>query len=408
MHCSASHIVICACNHTPQQKFAQQSPRLQPMPTSYGYTVKAKGGGLVQQYTNIHLQHGLHLHQHTAATNTASTITAAEPRQQQQQQQQQPTLAISNAPHSNAGTSAAASLLLLAHDTVDRTSIAPVPHHTVLSDQLALVSTDTAATITVAKQQHYTNNSHSTTTAAIAQQRRGAMGQIPLSEPLHSTDITALITNEAHRTAAAAHDGLLQRLRTQHGSLCCHHGTVNAVAWSHDETRLATAGSDGCVKLWDPNVLYTTTTSSSNSTHSKVYDTGVCNGVHKGGALSVSWSPDSLFLASCGADSSVIIWSATTLCAVRILRGHCDVVHSVTFAQGTIGRAAAVPDTISSPSAALLLLSCGGEGDVKLWDLAPVSHHLLHLTLHTHMSQLYIVQCHVVLATLRSLRAARR
>jgi WD40 repeat protein len=404
MHCSASHVIICACNHTPQQKFAQQSPRLQPMPTSYGYTVKAKGGGLVQQYTNIHLQHGLHLHQHTATTNTASTITAAEPRQQQQQQQQQPTLAISNAPHSNAGTSAAAPLLLLAQDTIDSTV------NTELSNQLVLVSTDNAAAAaeaTAVRHQHHTNNSHSTATAAAAQQRRGAMGQIPLSEPLHSTDITALISNEAHRTAAAAHDGLLQRLRTQHGSLCCHHGTVNAVAWSHDETRIATAGSDGCVKLWDPNVLYTTT-NNSNSPNSKVYDAGVCNGVPKGGALSVSWSPDSLFLASCGADSSVIIWSATTLCAVRTLRGHCDVVHSVTFAQGAIGRAVAVPDTISSPSAALLLLSCGGEGDIKLWDLAPVSHHLLHLTLHTHMSQLYIVQCHVVLAMLRSLCAARR
>jgi WD40 repeat protein len=378
MHRSVSpHIIFCACNDTIQQKFAQQSPRLQPMPVSYGYTVKAKGGGLVQQYVNVHLQHGLHLHQHTGAASTVSTITAAGPQPQQQQQQQQPTLAISNASHSKADTTADAPLLLLAQETVKSISIAPVTCQTELSNQLALVSTDNAVAAPAARQQHNTNNSESSNAAA-AQQRRGAMGQIPLSEPSHSTDVTALISNEAHRTAAAAHDGLLHRLRTQHGSLCCHHGTVNALAWSHDETRLATAGSDGCVKLWDPNVLYTTTNSDDNSSdgnsiHSKVYDAGVCYGVHKGGALSVSWSPDSLFLASCGADSSIMIWSTATLCAVRTLRGHCDVVHSVTFAQSAIGRAVPVPDTISSPSAALLLLSCGGEGDVKLWDLAPVS-----------------------------------
>jgi WD domain, G-beta repeat len=368
------------------------------MPVSYGYTVKAKGGGLVQQYMNVHLQHGMHHHQHTtAATNTVSAITAGEQQSRQQQQsqqqqplliehQQQPTVPLSDAPNSadavaaNAVTGALVNAdttadkpLLLAQDA--NNSVPEAAHHTKQSNQLALVSTDNAVAVTVVRQQHDSNNG---STAAAAQQRRGAMAQIPLSEPLYSSDVTALITNEAHRTAAAAHDGLLHRLCTQYGSLCCHHGTVNAVAWSHDETRLATAGSDGCVKLWDPNVLRTTTTSTNSSSnnsgmHSRVYDAGVCNGVHKGGALSVSWSPDSLFLASCGADSSVIIWSTASLCAVRTLRGHCDVVHSVTFAQGVIGRAVLAADTISSPSAALLLLSCGGEGDVKLWDLAPVS-----------------------------------
>ena len=66
-----------------------------------------------------------------------------------------------------------------------------------------------------------------------------------------------------------------------------HRGAVNAVAWSPDGTRLATAGDDGTTRLWDPTTGEQLTTL-----------TG-----HTGSVNAVAWSPDGTRLATAGDDA---------------------------------------------------------------------------------------------------------
>ncbi|CAN0456484.1 unnamed protein product, partial [Ectocarpus sp. 8 AP-2014] len=44
-----------------------------------------------------------------------------------------------------------------------------------------------------------------------------------------------------------------RELETRFGGLICHQDTINAVSYSPDGRRLATASSDGTIKLWDPS-----------------------------------------------------------------------------------------------------------------------------------------------------------
>ena len=71
-------------------------------------------------------------------------------------------------------------------------------------------------------------------------------------------------------------------------------GFVYSVAWNHDGTRLATAGADGIIKVWDP----------SDGTEVLTIPG------HAGNIWSVDWSQDGSSLASAGADRRVRIWTS--------------------------------------------------------------------------------------------------
>ena len=72
-----------------------------------------------------------------------------------------------------------------------------------------------------------------------------------------------------------------------------HDGVVNAVAWSPDGSRVATAADDGTVRVWDP---------------ATGHELGLPYRTHGAAVPALDWSPSGDRLASAGEDGNVRIW----------------------------------------------------------------------------------------------------
>src|SRR5260370_19005753 len=97
-----------------------------------------------------------------------------------------------------------------------------------------------------------------------------------------------------------------------------HSKPVWSVVWSHDGTRIASAGVDETVQVWDAN------------TGSPFY---TYKG-HRGGVSSVTWSPDDYSIASASYDNTVQVWNSDGTYLVGLskpipYRNHTDLVLAV-------------------------------------------------------------------------------
>jgi WD40 repeat protein len=142
-------------------------------------------------------------------------------------------------------------------------------------------------------------------------------------------------------------------------------GTAYGMAIDRPGVRLATAGADGQIKVWDM--------SQGTLTH-------IFRG-HGGWAAGLAFSADGTQLASAGEDGTVRIWDvsapsgagASQASALRVLRGHAGAVFGVAFARD--GK---------------ILASAGKDATVQLWDLASQPPHVTRV-LNGHENEAWCV-----------------
>jgi len=157
--------------------------------------------------------------------------------------------------------------------------------------------------------------------------------------------VSLAFSADGRRLAAAGHDRIVRLWDTTTGNeilrLAGHNGIVGCVLFSPDGKRLASASADGTVQVWDATPF-------DEKTDPRIRTLG---GPDDGEFFGVAFSPDSRWLASASADRLVKLWDTQTGQDVRAFPGHKDTVLCVAFS----------PD-------GKRLLSGSMDQTVKLWD----------------------------------------
>jgi len=94
-----------------------------------------------------------------------------------------------------------------------------------------------------------------------------------------------------------------------------HHNVVQAVAWSPNGQRIASASDDKTVQVW--NAL--------SGAEAVIYKNGVSP------VWSVAWSPDGQHIASASWDTTVQIWDTSKNAVVYTFHGHSSPVLAVSW-----------------------------------------------------------------------------
>ena len=120
-----------------------------------------------------------------------------------------------------------------------------------------------------------------------------------------------------------------------------HHGPAVGLSFTPDGLNFATAGEDALIRVWE------------TETGRNIREMPG----HSGSALSVSYSRDGKLLASSGFDKTVRLWDPATGQEKLTLRGHSDIVWSVSFS----------PDAGSRR-----IVSASFDKTARIWDTTPI------------------------------------
>ena len=132
--------------------------------------------------------------------------------------------------------------------------------------------------------------------------------------------------------------GLIRRYTNLLGNEIVHQGSINDCIFAPSESRMASAGGDSLVKIWDPRDGTLVRTLKG----------------HIGEVNAVRYSQDELYLVTAGADDIIIIWDMTSNLIFKRLMGHHDVITSLDIS----------PDCT-------LMVSGSYDRVVKTWYLTP-------------------------------------
>eukprot|EP00055_Hartaetosiga_balthica_P008105 m.29097 g.29097 ORF g.29097 m.29097 type:complete len:707 (-) comp6121_c1_seq1:3388-5508(-) len=163
----------------------------------------------------------------------------------------------------------------------------------------------------------------------------------------HEDWVTAVAWNGLKKTVATCGFNEDPTIKVWHedgkliGSLEGHHLGLNDVCWNVDYTKLASASTDGTVRIWDTN----------NVMPDDIRKSRIESG-HEDSCRACCWSPDGSFVASGSDDKSIRVWDTNNGQRITTFRDHGDWVNSIAW----------------NPAGSKIVTGCG-DGIVRVWDI---------------------------------------
>jgi WD40 repeat protein len=173
-----------------------------------------------------------------------------------------------------------------------------------------------------------------------------ATGQVRGALPAVTRNHAVAISPNGRRLATAGRDGSVRLWDFPGGvaiaTAAAHRTVVRGLAFAPDGRTLASGGEDGDIHFWD------VTADGMALRHRGKIARGHGDAV----ITDVAFAPDGLALASAGGDGTIRVWDPQTLRLLHTLKGHTGLVYHIAF---------------NSTGEGPLLASASHDGTVRLW-----------------------------------------